>query len=420
MLAAIVGLALLYFISKRSSAGAVVPSGPGINNPTAGINDPTSSAAGPGVKGPGSDRDVAPDGLEDGEWDVFVDDNYWGQGPNSPAASQWGADWRGRLKRQVIDPAQALTSADLSQEHFDLAVKLLANTLTPQTDPTEMSSLQKQQAQLNAQDATAEELYGIWKQIANIAGAFTFGLTALAANEVDTLAGTDGQTVTAELAADDALLKKLSALTGRDLSNLIAWIGPVEQIGSTNPAEFSSKTPHLVAPVALGTYVSPTGVVPVYYRTQLFLISRAGMYLRWNAVELTSGLTFRQRVNLRARIYRALDVIACQLFPFPVKYDPSVPDPAGLFTYWNAAYRGVDGKASGWLKGSVFHPNVGKGDWTIAGLKAIKAAGNTQLNPIATPASQGNVALTVPPSVGITLLTPTTVATLSKAGHRAI
>jgi hypothetical protein len=437
LLLAAVGLVLLWLVRRRQIVPGQAAQAPG---PTGTVNDAPVGQSGGGKSDPrftgtggsfgtGTGRDVAPADLGYPPWangspidpstktterDIFTMDEV---------TADFVDTWRQILNRQVIAPAALLTAADLTQEVVDLAQRLLDGTLTPQTERDEMSDHQKQQADLNASDSTADELYEVWKTIANIAGSFTFGLTALAANLVDQYAGTDGKSVTNELNAAGVANKLVQgSLSGTDFVGLMKWLGPVALIGGRNPgtdwtpdtlaAAFSYLTSKSLTPpksplLPIDHAVSPSGVVPVFHRAQLFMIGRGGYYLRWNAVELTQGLSFRERVNLRARIYRALDVIACQLFPYT---EPQITpagsppvEPAGLYAYYNKFYRGADGKGSGWMKGSVFPPIAGD-SITWQGIQAFKAAATTALTP-------------PPPPAATTVLTPGTVGNPLSGNH---
>jgi hypothetical protein len=405
ILAAVVGVALLYYVRRRAAVatvpvGPVVSTGPGINNPGAGINAPTSGPTGTGAVGRGSGTginpgttmggpvDVAPADLETtGERDVFLDDI------NTGSDAQL-VSWRDRFNRQVGRPAQLLLTSDLVQQDFDRAWALLNGTLALPSKEN-MSDRQKRAKDLSDSDGTANTLWGVFKDIADAAGTITFGLTTLAVNLVDQDAGDNGESVTDSLNKTDKLNQAIQgSLTGTDLLVLAKWLGPVEIIGGRNPSTgWADGAPWVPAP-SFDQSVTPAGVAPIFTRAPLFASGESGWYLRWTSDDLTGGRTFRERVNIRARMYRALDVIACQLFPFPTVYDPTVGDEPGFYTFYNAAYKGPQGLASGWLKGSVFRP--GKGDITYQALAALRAAQNAQLNAPVTLVSQGNAQLNQP------------------------
>jgi hypothetical protein len=404
---AVVGIVLWLVVRKRllgtssttsSGSGTVNGPAPGGGGVTVG-GDPRSGGTGVAAGG-SSARDVAPWDLETMP-DVFQAD----LDPNTNQAPQGWTDW---FEKQVRGPAQALTPADVTAEDVKLAWALLDGTLTPQRDPNEMSVRQKRQQDLNESDAAAASLYSAWKTVANIAGSLTFGLSALAANLVDTYAGSGGVSVTDELnrrnAVDNAVQGSLS---GTDMIALLKWLGPVELIGYSGPSDWDTARTQALVDMYLGKrdpappiaarpaaqWTDPSGVKPLFNRWSLFTSGRTGFYLRWNAEEITNGRSFRDRVNLRARIYKALDVIACQLFPWPRIYDPGIGDPPGSFTKYNLAYKGPDGKFSGWIKGSIFPPNH---DATVQSLANVHQA-ETQVGAIAPlPPSPVNAVLPPP------------------------
>jgi hypothetical protein len=407
--------------------------------PIGSVNNPTHGGTGnvqadTGVRGPSGDlmRDVAPPDLEaTGELDWFLDDAF-AHVTDSSASDANAAYANAQFKRQIKDPAQALTSADLTQEHFDLAWRLLEGSLTEQTDPAEMSDRQRRAADLTAADALANTLYGVWKTLAQVLGAFTFGLTTIAAQLVDSEVG-QGGSLTDELNRRDAQNKLRRAMTDEQLLNLVRWLGPVPVIGGVHPAYVDLSKPPAVPPASTGTSVTPAGIVPDLMRWQLTAGGASGRYLRWNAVELTSGLSFRQRVNLRARIYRALDIIACQLFPYVDNADAkgllaagvAPHEPPGLYCYYNGRYRGADGQASGWIKGSIFHPVAG--DNSYEGIVALRKAATQTITPQVptNPAITQIVPQAPPTNPAITAINPGTVGSPSTGpwggiGHTTI
>lgn len=408
LLPIIVGAGGLYLASRlRGAGGAVVGNGaspPAGASPLAGG---TAPVADPRFNGTGivqksgqvitAPIDVAPPDLEaTKERDVFLDNQM---------TQSTLVGWRDRFNRQVMRPAQLLSITDLTQDDFNNAIALIDGTLPMATGDNRSDSFKKK-SDLTADDAFAAELWTIVSTIVAAVGSiFTFGLAGVAVGAIDLALKSDFDDINAAQAASK---KVQGSLSGTDLATLKKWLGPVMYCGSKDPTNgYNSDSPN-APPMSFDQDTSSGVAKPIWMRSPLFSQSAGDWRLRWTSDQICAGRTLRQKVNIRARMLRALDVLGCQLFPWPDPYDVAVADAPGLYTYNNAALKGPKGTNNGWLKGSIFRPMAG--DLTYAGYIAFHQAATTVFVPPSVAIKNaGGVAINAPaPSlpVSTTVLNP--------------
>lgn len=331
-------------------------------------------------------KDVSFD-IDDTEYDWFEDDIFrWvqatslaninsGHGGKYTLHQKLDADAvTDRFYRQMHLPASRYAISDLGKADFAIALKLL----THQVDYKSYRRTDSEQCYYNFLDSGVWTFMDVWSWIAKIFGYIVPIFGAIEAivdaivNDTGAFQGIDiGSTsygdqlqakIKASVAAADVATKTYlqNALTfGSPIGILTATTdlpGPAEEI-----QEWISRA-HLWANMQSvatdGTKFRALPFQPIPYKgvvaqsNQLFAFYGG---LRWNCTEVGStnklkgdknNQGLKERTNNRAKIYRALDVIRCIMYPTPPTKD------SGLYSYVSPIW--------GTLEGSVFPPTPGE------------------------------------------------------------
>ncbi|HEX8010200.1 MAG TPA: hypothetical protein VF814_04610 [Casimicrobiaceae bacterium] len=398
------GVLLAMYVRRRQLANQPVRLG----EPGKGGTTPTVAPKAPPIQVtiPGSDvpivytpapstrqgKDVAPSDLDENERDVFLDNRvpFDTRNGNYPASVD---DWMARFWRQVYHPASRLSCGDLTELDMKRAVALISGQLTRPLAANRrdlMSDAELAQASQNDLDATFRPLYDAIRGIMYAFSAITFGITGIIAGVAD-LAGA-GNAIDAMITWD----KLRAGLPPENLAAARKWLGSPLLLGSA-PVGEPLRFP------AMGRR-APDGT-GYYERYQLFTQMRgAGWNLAWNAVELTSTTSntlasLRERINIRARVYKAIDLICCELFPYTLEFGEGKTEgdhePDGLYIYYT--------QGAGKICGSIFPHHLEAGEMPPDGLKAIQAAASSEFTPYNPAAVQSGVF--TPPAPPVVQLT---------------
>jgi hypothetical protein len=376
-------LYLLYRISRSSASVAPGSASGGGVGGGGGLVAPVPDAS-KAFQRPGRQLDVARSiqGLEN-ETDWFLDwqgpspDQYQHNGPGRAgttidpvlAAVAYALSDQ-KFYRQVWEPASRVPISALGYDDYQLALALLSNKMD-RRGCVPSASVELQQAAnadptIRTVEAVSEDLTAVG---AAIIGAFTGGV-----------GGAVVHAATAPLfGAADAQLNASEAANPVDFSQVLSS-SVMQQLhvflGESQPGTVNGQPG---VPNSSTGRIGDTGVPFIYTRPALFAwdttVDALVLRLPWishplNCETVAPGVQHQwsirdgylaTRVNARARMYRALDVIACLMFPYQVLELGN--DGSGAGSYWTEP-RGLyayANKPTGLiLAGSIFPPVRGE------------------------------------------------------------
>jgi hypothetical protein len=241
--------------------------------------------------------------------------------------------------RHLWLPASKVPISSLSSYDFRLALALLSGGLhrRPDLEPNYQHAIEEIQAQ-----ATGAEASGIIGAVASIVPVIGAVLSKISGMETSEL-GSDISSTLGNIGADMSQLRTTVNPSNLDppAQMLLApvWQGDGTAGLGDEPMTFETEPWVAEAGVIAKPPVGITGVIPASYfaampfrprtdqavvyryspRRRLFTMFQYGLILPWVSDELiadaTSGQTLRQAINVRARVYRAIDVICCLAYP---------------------------------------------------------------------------------------------------------
>jgi hypothetical protein len=319
--------------------------------------------------------DVAGD-VDNGEPDFWLENFDYANRLIKPGLF---AELQDRFYRQMYLPASLIPISVLGRDDFVLAMKMLAGVLTP--GGCQLAQGESRQKEMDDAEGDAhfaiEIVNAILAVVAAIVTVFCApagvalgaALGALSAEEESAFKeASDGDKKRAAeaLATAQAAFQKISA---GDRETLARWIGPVMATGDRFPRDWPGGPNPLFNGVSLDSapatlWASRQGFT-FYPRFALTSFNVQRFALLWNSAELACSLPLRQRVNRRARIYRALDVIGCLMFPSERHvFNPTTGEQEGVQD--DRLYSYLSGRALPVI-GSIFPPRAAQGDTRFPG-----------------------------------------------------
>lgn len=235
--------------------------------------------------------------------------------------------------RHLWYPASILPLSFLTEEDVKLAVKLLCGGVTVKGCPYE-EGLQRRMDDLSALQTAQQVADDVALAIASAAG---YGQVASELHDARVKLGGDPLAHVA-----DEMAASLGAGSTFDLSVVLGDVRKQKYTGviSGRPLRWRQR---VVAPPG---FTRPDGTPhdgPEFYaRLELFRTSTQGRLLSWNSQDLGCGKKLSTRIVARARVFRALDMLGCTMFPHSADTD------VHLYDYRNPRF--------GTMRGSIFPP----------------------------------------------------------------